>query len=70
MSRLMEDGTELVGDGFDDEPLLTAQDVGTLLKVPRKSVYELPIPQVRLGPRRLRWRPADVHAFISRRTRD
>jgi predicted DNA-binding transcriptional regulator AlpA len=59
---------ELVGDGYDAEPLLTAGDVGTLLKLPPKSVYELPIPRVRLGPRRIRWRPADVRAFITRRT--
>jgi len=61
---------ELVGDGYDAEPLLTAGDVGTLLKLPAKSVYELPIPRVRLGPRRIRWRPADVRAFITRRTQD
>ena len=61
---------ELVGDGYDAEPLLTAGDVGTLLKLPAKSVYELPISRVRLGPRRLRWRPADVQAFIVQRTKD
>ena len=61
---------ELVGDEYDAEPLLTAGDVGTLLKLPAKSVYELPIPRVQLGPRRIRWRPADVRAFITRRTQD
>ena len=61
--------THLVGDGFDAEPLLTAPDVGRLLRVPAKSVYSLPIPRVVLGPRRIRWRPADVHEFINRRTR-
>jgi predicted DNA-binding transcriptional regulator AlpA len=61
---------ELVGDGYDVEPLLTARDVGALLKLPAKSVYELPIPRVRLGPRRIRWRPADVREFIHRRTQD
>ena len=61
---------ELVGDEYDAEPLLTAGDVGTLRKLPAKSVYELPIPRVRLGPRRIRWRPADVRAFITRRTQD
>lgn len=65
-----EPGLELIGDGYDAEPLLTAGDVGTLLKLPAKSVYELPIPRVRLGPRRIRWRPADVRAFITRRTQD
>ncbi len=61
---------ELVGDAYDAEPLLTASDVGTLLKLPAKSVYELPIPRVQLGPRRIRWRPADVRAFIVQRTQD
>ncbi len=61
-------GPELVGDGYDAEPFLTAGEVGTLLRLPPKSVYELPIPRVRLGPRRIRWRPADVRAFITRRT--
>jgi len=65
-----EQRLEVVGDGYDVEPLLTAGDVGTLLKLPAKSVYELPIPRVQLGPRRIRWRPVDVRAFIARRTQD
>ncbi len=60
----------LVGDGLDSEPLMTAEDVGRLLRLPRKSVYALPIPRVVLGVRRIRWRPADVHEFINRRTRE
>ena len=63
-------GLGLVGDGYDAEPLLTAGDVGTLLKLPAKSVYDLPIPRVHLGPRRIRWHPADVRAFIVQRTKD
>ncbi len=59
---------DLVGDGYDIEPLLTAEDVGGILRVPAKSVYELPLPRIRLGTRRIRWRPADVRAFIDRRT--
>jgi len=70
MSVGREREVALVGDGYDAEPLLTAGDVGTLLKLPAKSVYELPIPRVRLGPRRLRWRPADVQAFIVQRTQE
>jgi predicted DNA-binding transcriptional regulator AlpA len=61
---------EVVGDEYDVEPLLTAGDVSTVLKLPAKSVYELPIPRVQLGPRRIRWRPADVRAFIAQRTQD
>ena len=58
---------DLVGDGYDSEPLLTAADVARLLRVPMKSVYELPIPRIRLGRRRIRWRPSDVHEFVNRR---
>lgn len=60
--------THLVGDGYDVEPLLKAKDVAELLNMNPKSVYELPIKRVQLGPRRIRWRPADVRAFIERRT--
>ena len=35
-----------VGDGYDDEPLLTAEEVGEILRVPVKSVYDLPIKRV------------------------
>ena len=55
----------LVGDGYDGEPLLKAADVARLLKLPEKSVYALPIPRVVLGPRRIRWRPADVNEYIN-----
>ena len=58
---------DLVGDGYDIEPLLTAEEVGGILRVPAKSVYELPLPRIRLGTRRIRWRPSDVRAFIDRR---
>jgi len=61
---------DLVGDGFDPEPLLTAAQVAEILSVPPKSVYELSIPRVRVGERRIRWRPADVRAFIHNRVED
>lgn len=61
---------DLVGDGYDVEPLLTAEDVAGILSVPVKSVYELAIPRVRVGKRRIRWRPADVREFINRRVED
>ena len=57
----------LVGDGYDVEPLLTAAEVAEILNVPVKSVYEIPIRRVRIGTRRIRWRPADVREFIDRR---
>ena len=58
---------DLVGDGYDMEPLLTAEEVGRILRMPAKSVYDLPLPRIRLGTRRIRWRPCDVRAFIDRR---
>lgn len=61
---------DYVGDGYDPEPLLTADEVAEILQVPRKSVYDLSIPRVRIGERRVRWRPADVREFINRRVED
>ena len=69
-TRDQEAQTRLVGDGYDVEPLLTAEQVGEILSVPMKSVYDLPIPRVRIGERRVRWRPADVTRFIQRRVED
>lgn len=65
--QLQDQEEALVGDGYDPEPLLTAEDVGLLLQVPTKSVYELPIPKVRLSKRRIRYRPEDVQEFIDNR---
>ena len=67
MKTYEEVRNDLVGDGYDVEPLFTAEDVGRILRVPAKSVYELPIARIRLGSRRIRWRPHDVHEFINRR---
>ena len=61
---------DLVGDSYDVEPLLTADELAGILRLPAKAVYELPLPRVRLGPRRIRWRPADVREFIKRRIED
>lgn len=66
--RLEEDHRpDYVGDGWDPERLLTAEEVAELLRVPKKSVYDLSIPRVRIGKRRIRWRPADVREFIQER---
>ena len=54
-----QDPGHLVGDGYDTEPLLKAEDVARLLRLPEKSVYALPIPRVVLGPRRILPRPRD-----------
>lgn len=61
---------DLVGDGYDPEPLLTAAEVGEILQVPTKSVYELPIQRVRISQARVRWRPEDVREFVRRRLED
>lgn len=61
---------DLVGDGYDPEPLLTAKQVAGMLQVPSKTIYDLAIPRVRIGTRRLRWRPSDVRAFIQSRVED
>lgn len=60
-----------LGEAWDEDsviaPLLTARELADILNVPYKRVYELPIPEVRLGERTLRWRPEDVEAFIESR---
>lgn len=61
---------DYVGDGYDPEPLLTAEEVAEVLRVPRDAVYEMEIPRVRIGKRRVRWRPADVREFIQNRVEE
>lgn len=58
------------GDRFDPEPLLDATELSAILRVPLKSVYDLPIRRVRISRRRIRWRPDDVRAFIADRTEE
>jgi predicted DNA-binding transcriptional regulator AlpA len=70
MRRSEENRPDLVGDGYDLEPLYNAEEVSAILGVPVKSVYELPVPRVRIGKRRIRWRPADVREFIRRRVEE
>lgn len=49
------------------EPLLDAAAVAGLLSVRPKRVYELGIPAVRVSTRCVRWRRADVAAWIDSR---
>jgi hypothetical protein len=42
------------------EPLLTAAEVGRILSVRPKRVYELGIPAVKISDRALRWRPSQL----------
>ena len=58
---------DLVGDGYDSEPLWTVDQVAEYLQVPVKRVYELPIPRIRLSSRRCRWRPRIVINFVTSR---
>lgn len=52
----------------DPEQLLTVKEVGEILGIPTKSVYELGgLERVQVGERRVRWRLSDVRAFIERR---
>lgn len=51
----------------DPDDLLTAQDVADLLSVSKYSVYQMPIPRMRISPKRLRWERRDVIAFAHER---
>lgn len=46
------------------EPLLTAVEVGHILSVRPKRVYELGIPAVRISAKSLRWRRSVVAAWL------
>lgn len=50
--------------------LLRAEEVARILSKPKKTVYDLPIAQVRLGPRTVRWKLQDVLDFIDNRRDD
>lgn len=52
------------------EPLLTAAEVGRLLAIPTKRVYEVVGHlAVQLAAHTLRWRPPDIAALIEARRR-
>lgn len=54
-------------DNEDVQRLMDAREVGSMLRKPVKGVYDLPIPRIRLSQRCIRWRRADVLAFIEMR---
>lgn len=56
-----------VAKEISDDPLLTATQVATWLRVHPKTVYTLGIPRIVLGRRSVRWRWSDVKAFAERR---
>lgn len=49
--------------------LFTAKELAERLRVPRKKVYELGIPAIKIGKRALRYRESDVHDWIEGRRR-
>lgn len=49
------------------QPLLTAAEVGRILGVRPKRVYELGIVAVRISERSLRWSRSDLEAWIVER---
>ncbi len=52
------------------EPLLTAAEVGRLLAIPTKRVYEVVGHlAIQLAPHTLRWRLSDIAALIESRRR-
>ncbi len=52
------------------EPLLTAAEVGRLLAIPTKRVYEVVGNlAIQLAPHTLRWRLSDIMALIEARRR-
>ena len=67
LSMREEHRPDLVGDGYDSEPLWTAKQVAEYLQVSGKRVYELPIPKIHISKRRYRWRPQAVFSFVSSR---
>jgi excisionase family DNA binding protein len=52
------------GDASKHSLLLTAKQVARMLGISPRQVLRLPIPQVRLGHRTIRYRKEDVDAFI------
>lgn len=55
---------DIVGDGYDSEPLWTPREVAAFVGVPYKRVLDLPIPRIRLSSRRIRYRPAAVREYV------
>jgi hypothetical protein len=53
---------------YEDQPpaeeLLTTEEVADLLRVSTRKVLLLPLRQVRLGPRSIRFRLWDVYEFL------
>jgi len=58
------------GDAAEIEPLMTAADVGHVLQLPKKRVYEVVGHlAIQFSPHTLRWRLGDILALIEERRR-
>lgn len=66
-SQSAQDLQVLLGNSYEELQLLTAMELGALLGMSPKRVYDIPIPQVRVGKRAVRWRVSDVRDFLTRR---
>jgi predicted DNA-binding transcriptional regulator AlpA len=64
LSLIASEPAGQVGDANPE--LMTAKEVGALLRIAAKKVYELPLPRVELSQRRVRWLRVDVLAYIRR----
>ena len=51
-------------DGGATDPLLTAAEVGELLGISSRMVLCLPIKQIRIGPRTIRFRLQDIYDYL------
>jgi predicted DNA-binding transcriptional regulator AlpA len=60
----MRNRTTVGADGLG-ERLITAEEVADLLGVSRRKVLLLPIKQIRIGPRIIRYRLEDVLCFLA-----
>jgi len=52
----------------DDDSLLSPATIAQMLGVSTRQVLRLPIKQLRIGHHTVRYRRADVEAFLERRT--
>ena len=60
----------LSAEAVEIKPLMTAGEVGHVLQVSRKRVYEVVGHlAVQIAPHTLRWRPTDIVALIDERRR-
>lgn len=55
--------------GTRPEPLLRASEVAAWLNIDRRRVYELPVDQIRISNRCVRWRLSDLEVLIEKGTR-